>query len=302
MSSQPRARAKIAAVDTILPYEFNTSESESDEPTPIRAVAISEPPAALPQNLADKTSAQPDLKALPNTGAGNPIAQTAAVVSKKPPAVPLHGKLTTAGFSIVYVLDRSGSMGQGKKLVHAVNILKESLHQLGPQVSFQIVTYDKQATVSRLHNKLELAPAEPATIAEAGRLLDGLVAEGSSRHVEGLRAALSLHPNVVILLSDAGDLTAQDVKQIRQWNYSRAAIHAVLIGATDYEGVVSLRELTGAIDFTLSRCQTRNRRRRKPALAFFDQYLFHCIDPGGMIVQTGARVQNFAARLLEMFR
>ena len=158
---------------------------------------------------------------------------------------PLHGPFTRAGLSIVYVLDRSGSMGPGKKLAHAVAILKASLQKLGPEVRFQIVTYDSQATVFRLAGNLELVLASKQNILDAENMLDELVAEGSSRHAEGLRAGLGLHPDLLILLTDAGDLSADDAKQIKQWNFKKTTIHAVLIGSAANENVESLRNLAG---------------------------------------------------------
>jgi hypothetical protein len=132
-------------------------------------------------------------------------------------------------------------MAQEKKLSHAVALLKASLTQLGPGVRFQIVTYDSLALPFRLAGNLSLAPASAKNIADAGKLLDGLVAEGSSRHVEGLQAGLALQPDFLILLTDAGDLSSTDVKRIKQWNLKGTSIHAFLIGVG--ADVASLRDL-----------------------------------------------------------
>jgi hypothetical protein len=136
-------------------------------------------------------------------------------------------------------------MGQAKKLTHAVGLLKSSLRQLGPGVRFQIVTYDSQAVVARLAGAVDLVLASASTIAQAETILDDLSGEGSSRHAEGLKAGLGLHPDLLILLSDAGDLSAADVKHIKQWNQKGTVIHAVLLGPAEGTNVALLSELTG---------------------------------------------------------
>jgi hypothetical protein len=158
---------------------------------------------------------------------------------------PLHGKMTTAGASIVYVLDRSGSMGRDRKLARAVALVKASLQQLGVEVRFQIVTYDSQATIARIDGSLEPVVANPANIAAANRQLDDLVGEGSSRHFEGLRAGLGLHPDVLILITDADELSPNEVQVLGKWNAKRTRIHAVLLGEARSDGPSSLRELAG---------------------------------------------------------
>jgi hypothetical protein len=159
---------------------------------------------------------------------------------------PLHGKLTKSGSSIVYVLDRSGSMGRDRKLAHAVAMLKSSLKLLGPDVRFQIVTYDSQAIASRIAGSLDLISANPVSIAEAERQLDELVGEGSSRHFEGLRLGLSFHPDLLILITDADELSPKDAKALQKWNENKTTnIHVILLDETRVKQSSSLAELVG---------------------------------------------------------
>jgi hypothetical protein len=215
---------------------------DSPAPTPKQAAAPAPPvkPPEPPAPAKDDTPPAANTNTNPATSGPNENGGTNAGTPAGP--VPLHGKITRAGLSIVYVLDRSGSMGRDRKLALAIRVLKASLRQLGPDVLFQIVTYDSRARAMRLGRGLDPAPATSANIATAEGQLDDLAGEGSSRHVEGLRAGLELRPDVLILLTDADELAAQDVKQVKKWNARGTAIHAVLLGAAGGE---SLRELAG---------------------------------------------------------
>jgi len=125
-------------------------------------------------------------------------------------AKPLHGNLKS-GTTVVYLLDRSSSMGVGGLLKSAKAAIHSSLAQLGPDVRFQIVAYNggtSQLTTSPL-------PPEPGNVRQAAEWLDGLMAEGGSNHVAGFRDALWFQPDVVFLLTDADDLDAKETRAIR---------------------------------------------------------------------------------------
>lgn len=170
-------------------------------------------------------------------------ANTVSATNQSSPA-PLHGPLK-AGQSVVYVLDCSGSMGQQRKLGHAIAVLKESLKNLDPGARFQMVTYDSRATVLRLSEGLALSPANPANIRQAECRLGEVTGEGSSRHAEGLRAGLAFHPSMLILITDADELSPKDAQALKKWNTTGTIIHAVVIGSPESASVTSLRELTG---------------------------------------------------------
>jgi hypothetical protein len=209
-------------------------------PVPAKTRAVAKKSPATPTKNVDAVSVDGHAGNSANT-----VPTTDAAVHVGAPAIaPLHGKIQKPDFTVVYVLDRSGSMGRDRKLTHAVATLKASLQQLSPDVRFQIVVYDSRADVLRIGGSSDVVPATPANLAEAERQLDALIGEGSSRHLEGLRTGLGLRPDLLILLTDADELTAKDVQLIKKWNAKGTAIHAVLIGSAD-ESARSLRELAG---------------------------------------------------------
>jgi len=149
--------------------------------------------------------------------------------SPRPGVSPFHGPATRSGLSVVYVLDASGSMGQEGKLALAIEMLKASLLQLGPDVLFQIVVFDSRARILRIGGRLEKIHASAAHIAEAEALLDREQGEGSSRHIEGLDAAMRLHPDILFLISDTGEIPSGDLKKFSQWKRDNLKMHTILI-------------------------------------------------------------------------
>jgi von Willebrand factor type A domain len=122
---------------------------------------------------------------------------------------PLHGR-QKPGRSVVYVLDHSSSMNLDGLLPRAVAAVKASLDQLGPDIRFRIVAYNRVATALAP----ELVPATPENVGRAGAWLDQLRAEGGSNHVAGMREGLWLRPDAVFLLTDADDLDETEVRAI----------------------------------------------------------------------------------------
>ncbi len=246
VATDPGLDLRIPPPENFVPISFQF-DSGSPRPQrqattpPANLVAAPQPKPEVPEN--DGPSQNVTQAAHQTT---EPVAPPATVKVGGPPKVgPLHGPFLP-GPSIVYVLDRSGSMAQDRKLAHAVGTLKASLANLGPENRFQVVTYDSRATPLRLAGNLILAPASVKNVADAASLLDGLVAEGSSRHVEGLRTGLELQPDFLILLTDAGDLSSADVRRIKKLNRKGTSIHVFLIGAGANDDIASMRELAGA--------------------------------------------------------
>ena len=129
------------------------------------------------------------------------------------------------GKSVVYVIDRSVSMGPFLKA--AKRELLASLEQLPEEVRFQVILYNRHAEPLRLRGRTDLAPATAANKRETARLLESLPAAGSTDHLAGLRRALALRPEVSFFVTDADDLTAQQIAAVTQLNRSRTAIHTI---------------------------------------------------------------------------
>jgi hypothetical protein len=144
-----------------------------------------------------------------------------------PSARALHSPVNP-GKSIVYVVDRSSSMGTGGKLAQAIACIRLSLRELSPDARFLVVAYHSNAEV--LNDGEDLVAATPANIATAEAALEELTPIGGSEHLTGLRKGLSFQPDALFVLTDADDLKADHLRIITAAN-RRTVIYPVLFGA-----------------------------------------------------------------------
>jgi hypothetical protein len=193
-----------------VPAEDTTTVVLRDRP-PERVTII---PATPPEPVSAKPDPLPPSVTAPSTPAASALAPVSG--SPAPPSdlpksggsQPLHGK--KSGRTIVYVLDRSSSMGPDRQLQRAIAVVKSSLEELGPDTRFQIVAYNRQPT------SMASQPVPPTTAARdrAESWLAALVAEGSSNHKGAFQEALSMRPDEVYLLTDADDLEESDLRGV----------------------------------------------------------------------------------------
>jgi hypothetical protein len=145
-------------------------------------------------------------------------------------------QIPARGQRIVYVIDRSSSMGETGALALAKRELRASLERLIPEARFQVIAYNRAAEPLRLNGQGGLLPATPDNKRQAVRRIDALRAEGATEHLTALKRALLLQPDVLFLLTDADALTEEQVRIITRFNQGRTVIHALEVGpsyATD---------------------------------------------------------------------
>jgi hypothetical protein len=222
------------------PNEHDTVLVVRDRPAPIVITqktlpADPPPPGPLPPSVVNPPA--------PGPGAVRPVGVSPAPAEHLPKSggpKPVHGRLA-AGTTVVYVLDRSASMGTGGLLPRAVAALRASLVELGPDQRFLIVAYNRGATTF---------PAQPSTptpglIESAGRWLATLTAEGGSDHRAGFRDALAAKPTHIYLLTDADDLEESDVRAIAALIRTPIRVSATVFGGRRGPTRTPLERLTG---------------------------------------------------------
>jgi hypothetical protein len=129
------------------------------------------------------------------------------------PVRPVHGALG-AGQTIVYVLDMSGSMGEWGKFAKARAALVAALRTQPPTVRFQVVVYAGTADFPLPAPVGGCVPATADHIDQVEAALVTVAPAGRSDHAAGLRLAVSLRPDFVLILTDANDLSAARLRGV----------------------------------------------------------------------------------------
>lgn len=130
------------------------------------------------------------------------------------PGTEFFGAREHAG-SFAYVIDCSGSMATRNALDVAKRELLASLGQLPPDASFSVVFYSLHATMfTDQKGERGMMAATVANKARVRTQLDSIVPDGGTDHMQALRAALKLHPEVIFFLTDADLMTNTDVVEI----------------------------------------------------------------------------------------
>ena len=218
-------------------------EPNADTPSAIS----SPPPIASEELLPDAPDVDLPKSVGPLTVAGsadpNALPDANALVRSRPPSKQIGGSVQTSIFGVtgtgtkfVYVFDRSASMSQfrGRPLAAAKAELLTSLRELDDIHQFQIIFYNQRpAAFNPTGQSPRLWWGDERGTKLAERFMHSIVAIGGTEHLEPMKMALGLGPDVIFFLTDAQRprLTAPELQQIRRLN-SRygASIHAIEFG------------------------------------------------------------------------
>ena len=140
------------------------------------------------------------------------------------------------GSVFIYVFDRSDSMNgfEGRPLAASKAELIKSLQALQAIHQFQIIFYNAQVSA------FNPSPSQPPKVMFATEQNKALAAQfvrngpayNGTRHIEPLRLALRLAPDVIFFLTDAGEpqLSAADLESLQRLN-SGTVINTIEFGA-----------------------------------------------------------------------
>ncbi|MDA0659607.1 MAG: hypothetical protein O2931_01800 [Planctomycetota bacterium] len=112
------------------------------------------------------------------------------------------------GSRFVYVFDRSGSMvsHQGRPLAQAKAELLRSLEDLQSVHQFQIIFYNEKPQLFNPRGGIaSLLWADPANKQDAQEFVLDIQAAGGTHHLDALRMALKMGPDVIFFLTDADE-------------------------------------------------------------------------------------------------
>jgi hypothetical protein len=157
-----------------------------------------------------------------NTGSGNKDSVASG---------PGRGKgifpFAESGKSVVYVIDRSISMGLNHGLETAKREVLKGLGQLPEKARFQVIFYNKRPEPLRIQGTIDLLPATDTVKRQAAILVEVEKAQGGTDHLQGLREAFGLHPDLIVLVTDADDMSLEMVDKITRMNKNHCTIHSI---------------------------------------------------------------------------
>lgn len=189
--------------------EAVTQASYVDQTPPI------DPTRVLPAVAAESVPAAAPADA-PSTTGGTPAAGARAGMHHTRTAI--FG-VPGEGAKFVYVFDRSASTGgpTGDTLSAAKAQLIASIDGLQAVHQFQIVFYNQVPTVFALgRQSWGLCFATPQNKLLARRFIGSIMPDGSTNHLEALRLAIGLRPDVIFFLTDGDEprLSAAQLDEI----------------------------------------------------------------------------------------
>ncbi|MCA9165009.1 MAG: hypothetical protein KDA62_18580 [Planctomycetales bacterium] len=151
--------------------------------------------------------------------------------------------VTGTGSKFVYVFDRSGSMNafDGRPLAAAKAELVKSLASLDKIHQFQIIFYNDEPTIFNPFQpqRPKLMHGDSATKGLAAEFVSKVSADGGTRHLDALKTALAMNPDVIFFLTDADEpqLTHSELSEIRRRNARvGASINTIEFGAGPFGG------------------------------------------------------------------
>jgi hypothetical protein len=197
----------------------------------LQAIPTTPPAPVAPMPASVDTNVRPVEYVAPEPAGGTPSSPSSPPetnIQKSDPlppgAITIFYGVPTVGKSVVFVIDRSASMGLEGRLERARREIAASLRQLPPDARFQVIAYHRGT--EHLAGR-GLVPATMESVGVTLAALDRLIPEGGTDHSKALRSALALQPDVICFLTDDDDLTPEQVNDITRLNRSKTSIHAL---------------------------------------------------------------------------
>jgi von Willebrand factor type A domain len=161
-------------------------------------------------------------------------AEQAAFEARRPKGAPatlrVFGSGDITGRKFVFVIDRSRSMGSdGLNVIQAASSeLSNTIAALEDFHQFQIIAYHHENVFIEKRGLLDANPGNKGRVKE---FIQNLAAFGGTEHESALATALSLNPDVVVLMSDGGlpELNQSQMRRIRQ-SAGNTRIHCLEFG------------------------------------------------------------------------
>lgn len=216
ISATQTPEERVAITELALPAPPSVPESRKDDPDEQPPDTDPVPARSLPSapELPDivETQAQTLERRAPSAApAMDPVTrealrETTSTIARpestSPPSVAFAGVQSNAARTLVYVVDGSGATANS--FAYLQTQLMRSIDRLSPTQRFQVVLFresDETAYTLAPINDGKLARATPPHKNAVAQWLDTVSARGRSNPLDGLKGALALKPDLVLLIT-----------------------------------------------------------------------------------------------------
>ncbi len=214
ISANQAPEQRVAITELTLPAPPSVPETRTQDQTPTNA--NDRPARSLPSapELPDmvetqaetlertRPSAAPTMDPVTLEAMRETTSTIARPESTSPPSVAFAGVQSKAARTLVYVVDGSGATANS--FAYLQTQLMRSIDRLSPTQRFQVVLFreadDSAYSLAPINNG-RLARATPQHKQAVADWLDSVSARGRSNPLEGLKGALALKPDLVLLIT-----------------------------------------------------------------------------------------------------
>ena len=144
--------------------------------------------------------------------------------------------------TVVFVVDMSGSMSEGRRFDRAVDELVRSLNAMVPTQKFFVFFFNGEThPMLGMHRSAALMSATSANRAKVIAWIKTLQPDADTAPEDALKRALKLKPQVIYFLTD-GEIPPMTRETAKEFNHDhKTVIHTIAIGTE--EGAEMLRAI-----------------------------------------------------------
>ena len=127
-------------------------------------------------------------------------------------------------------------MGDFGAIEAAQHELLASLKLLPKTCAFQVILYDQEPYALTPGGRTGFITPNDLVVDQIARLLQNASPQNGTDHVKAIQEALRREPEMIVLVTDADDLTKADAQRVARANFGKTVIHAIELASTRQRG------------------------------------------------------------------
>lgn len=149
------------------------------------------------------------------------------------------------GQHVLYLLDRSLSMGWRNCLVQARTELLHSLEDLPTSSPFQVLVFNRQVELLLSDSRNRWLQTDRGTVQRIREALSSLAPSDGTQLFLAIKEALVWRAQHLVLITDAEDLSVKEIMELTRFNAGRSRIHVLdMRWRPGQPGSLALQQLT----------------------------------------------------------